>query len=299
MAHRDRTADRVIAGLAYDHNGVVTRRALVPAGVTVAEIRHRLRVGALWLEYPGVYRVGHRAPSVAARYSAAVLACGDRAFLTGRAGAHLLGLLRGVKVPPPAEVTAPTERRIPGLRTRRMRDVDPRHVSTSHRVRVATVPFILVDLAADLAEEDLILACHEAQVRYETTPAQVEAVLARRSNARNARTLRRIMSGEVRVSLSALERRALEHLRDARLRLPDTNRKVGNHRVDLHWDDPPLTVELDGYRFHNSRHAWQQGHERARAAYARGEDFRVYTHDDVFVDPRRMLAELRSLVPRG
>ena len=51
--------------------------------------------GALLPVYRGVYRVGHRAPSVEARYMAAVLACGEGALLSGRAAARLLGLLRG------------------------------------------------------------------------------------------------------------------------------------------------------------------------------------------------------------
>ena len=51
--------------------------------------------GALLPVHRGVYRVGHRAPSVEARYLAAVLACGEGALLSGRAAAHLYGLLKG------------------------------------------------------------------------------------------------------------------------------------------------------------------------------------------------------------
>jgi hypothetical protein len=80
-----------IAGAAH---GVVTRAQLLRAGVTLAEIKQRLRTGALMGEHPGVYRVGHRAPSLEARYMAAVWACGEQALLNGRAAAHLLGLLK-------------------------------------------------------------------------------------------------------------------------------------------------------------------------------------------------------------
>src|SRR5918994_4585945 len=108
MHHQDRTAEQKLASLASASHGVVTRAQLLAAGLTLDEIRHRLQSGALLREYRGVYRVGHRAPSVEARYLAAVWACGEKAVLSGRAAAHLLGLLKGAA--PAPEVTAPTER---------------------------------------------------------------------------------------------------------------------------------------------------------------------------------------------
>ncbi|MFL5858134.1 MAG: type IV toxin-antitoxin system AbiEi family antitoxin domain-containing protein [Solirubrobacteraceae bacterium] len=70
--------------MASRSHGVVTRAELLRAGITPAEIRHRLSFGALFLEYRGIYRVGHRAPSMEARYlAAAVWACGDEAVLSG------------------------------------------------------------------------------------------------------------------------------------------------------------------------------------------------------------------------
>jgi hypothetical protein len=46
----------------------VTRAQLLRAGVTAHEIRHHVRSGALLRAHRGVYRTGHRAPSVEARY---------------------------------------------------------------------------------------------------------------------------------------------------------------------------------------------------------------------------------------
>ena len=59
-----------------------------------------------------------------------------------------------------------------------------------------------------------------------------------------------------------------------------------------------LTVELDSYRFHNTRHAFEQDRKRERDAYARGDDFRRYTWGDVYDHPQQMLAELRELLGR-
>jgi hypothetical protein len=55
-------------------------------------------------------------------------------------------------------------------------------------------------------------------------------------------------------------------------------------------------VELDSYRFHHSRHAWEQDRRRERDARARGDEFRRYTWADVFEEPAQMLAELRRLL---
>jgi hypothetical protein len=66
-----------VSQLASSQHGVVTRAQPLAAGLTTYEIRYRVRSGALLREHRGVYRVGHRAPSVEARYLAAVLACGE------------------------------------------------------------------------------------------------------------------------------------------------------------------------------------------------------------------------------
>ncbi len=167
---------------------------------------------------------------------------------------------------------------------------------TWRAIPVTTVARTLVDLASVLASDDLARACHEAGVRHGTTPADVEAALARWSRAPGAGELRRVLRGDVRVTLSKLEKRFLARLREAGLALPRTNRLAGGRRVDCRWPDLALTVELDSYRYHHSRHAWEQDRRREREAHARGDEFRRYTYGDVFEHPRPMLAELRALL---
>jgi very-short-patch-repair endonuclease len=282
-----------IAGAAH---GVVTRAELLQAGVTVDEIRHRLRAGSLIREHRGVYRVGHRAPTILADYLAAVRACGDDALLSGPPAGHLFGLLKGSS--PPPEVTTPTERRIEGVNTRRSRNIDPRDRTTFRGIPITTVPRTLVDLAAVLPLYGLARACHEAGVLHSTTPAQVDRVLARRPNSRGAGNLREVLGGDVRVTLSKLERAFLHLLRGAGLPLPVTNRLAGGRRVDCRWPEQRLTVELDSYRFHRSRHAWEQDRRREREARARGDEFRRFTYGDVLEDSRYLLRELRQLLLR-
>jgi very-short-patch-repair endonuclease len=294
MSRLGRTVEEELARFASAAHGVVTRAELLRVGVSADEIRWRLRTGALLREHRGIYRVGHRAPSTDARYLAAVLAGGEGALLRGRAAAYLWQVVRG-RAPAPELITR-TERRIEGVTTRRCRLLDARDATSVRGIPVTTVPRTLVDIAATLPIDALARACHEAGVRYRTTPAAVEAVLARRPTSPGAKRLRQVIHGDVHVTLSKLEARFLELLRQEGLPLPVTNRPAGGRRVDCRWPEHRLTVELDGYRFHNSRYSWEQDRRREREARARGDEFRRYSYGDVTEHPSSMLAELHALL---
>jgi hypothetical protein len=165
------------------------------------------------------------------------------------AAGHLLGILRGP--PPSPEVIAPTERRIQGIETRRSRRLEP-DGAIRFGIPLTSVPWTIVDLSARLSMSDLARACHEAGVRYGTTPGEVEASLAKRPNITGARKLCDVLGGDV-----------------------------------------------DGYRYHQSRHAWEHDRRREREAHARGDELRRCTHGDVFESPGLMLAELQRLLPRS
>jgi very-short-patch-repair endonuclease len=294
MGHQDRTVEEVLGRLAFSAHGLVKRRQLLDAEITAKQIRSRIDKRMLLVEYPGVYRVGHRAPSLEATYLAAVWACGDDALLSGRAAGYLLELLRGAPSPP--EVIAPTERRVGGVITHRFRVLHPTEAMKWRKVPVTSFGRTLVDLAAVLTVNELARACHEAGVKHRVTPAQVEAVLSRRLNAPGAGKLREILRGDARVRLSELESAFLSLLREDDLPLPKTNRPAGGRRVDCRWPEHRVTVELDSYRYHNSRRSWEADRRREREAYARGDQFRRYTWGDVFEEPRFMRAELRELL---
>jgi hypothetical protein len=179
MGGRGRTVEAELAQLAARAHGWSRVGSCWRQG-TRAQIDGRVGKGALIVVHRGLYRVGHTAPSLEARYLAAVRACGAGAVLSGRAAARLLGLLQG---PAPAqEVTTRGERRVAGVRTRRCRRLHRRETTLWRGVPVTSAARTLVDLAAVLDAEELARACHEAGVRHHTTPKQVEAILARRPN---------------------------------------------------------------------------------------------------------------------
>jgi very-short-patch-repair endonuclease len=293
------TVERKIARLAARSHGVVTREELIRADLTQAQIRSRLAAGSLISLHRGVFRVGHTAPSLEARYVAAVKAGGEGSLLCGRAAAHLLGLLK--RAPRQPEVLTTRRRSPSGVTTRRCRVIDRRDATIWRGVPVTNAPRTIVDLAAVLRADGLARAFHEAVVKHRARPETVEAILGRRHNWPGARELRRVIWGGEPVSLSKLESSFIAVLRRARLPLPRTNIPVGAYYVDCRWPEHRLTVELDSYRYHRTRHAWEQDRQREREARTRGDEFRRYTWVDVVEMPTPMLADLRALLtrPRG
>jgi very-short-patch-repair endonuclease len=283
MGTQGRTADEIVARFASRAHGVVTRGELLAAGLSQRQIHGRIGRGTLIVVHPGVYRVGHRAPSVEARYMAAVKACGERALLSGLAAAWLWGLQKGLA--PPPEVSAPTERRIKGVKVRRVRRLGKGDGTVWRGIPVTTVPRTLIDLSSLLSFDELARAAHEATIRYEVTRVE-----------KAPQSLQAILEGDAPILLSRLERRFRALLRAAGLPLPVTNRPAGAHYVDCRWPEHKLTVELDSYRFHKTRHAWEQDRRRDREARRRGDVMRRYTWRDVFEEPDDMLAELKELL---
>ncbi len=257
------------------------------AGVDPNRIRRWLADGRLRRLHRGVFAVGHSAPSVDGEYMAAVLACGQGAVLSHRAAAYKLGLLRGA--PPVAEVTVPTtaDRGRPGVVIHRVRELHVLDVSTLDGIAVTIVPRILLDLAPASTTNELTRVCHEAWVRHDCGPEAIEACIARNPRKPGAAKLRRALGSDV--TLSALEDGFLELLRAHRLPLPRTNIDRYGDKVDCHWPEHGLTVELLSYRYHATRHAFE--HDVARR---RRSTHLAYTYGDVYEHTARTAAELSA-----
>lgn len=285
-----------MASLASRQHGIVTRRQLLALGLSAAGIGRRIVGGVLHVEYRGVYRVGHRAPSVAARYAAAVLAGGEGAALSGPAAAHHYGFLR--RDPPAPEVTTTLNRKLPGAIVHRARAIPADETRRWHGIRVLTVPRLLVDLAGTLSLDALARVHHEAHIRFKVSAHEVERILARRPTAKGIEGLRAVVRGDTPLLLSQLERGFRRILREHRLPMPLFNRAEGAHYVDCRWPQHRLTVELDSFRFHNTRLVWEQDRQRDRKAHDRGDRLRRFTWRDVFEDQRHMLRQLDHLLAR-
>lgn len=254
-------------------------------GVDRRRIQRWVTDGRLRRVHHGVYALGHTAPSLRADYAAAVLAGGAGAVLSHGAAAHLLGVLRGT--PPPPEITVPTRagRARPGIVVHRVATLHRLDVAVFEDIPVTIVPRILLDIAPRTDPARLTRACHEAWVRHGTTPRHVEACIARNRTKHGARKLRTALGG--RVTLSDLEDGFLELLRKHGLPQPRTNVDRRGDKVDCHWPQLDLTVELLSFRYHATRAAFETDLARRRRS-----QHLAFSYGDVFERGPQTIREL-------
>src|SRR4051794_23992142 len=230
-----------IARKAGTQHGNITRAQLLELGLSSSGIGRRVANGVLYPEYPGVYRVGHRAPSTLAHYAAAVLACGEGAVLCGLAAASLYGFLRRSR--PAPEVITELNRRVRGVIVHRARELPAADIRRWDGIRVTTVPRLLVDLAGVLSLDLVARVHHEAWIRFRIPPVAIEEVLERRPTAKGAAGLRAVVHGDTPVVLSRLERGFLTFLRAHGFPMPLVNRPIGAHFIDCRYPQHRVTIE--------------------------------------------------------
>jgi hypothetical protein len=276
------------AWIAWGQHGRVSWDQLIDAGIDRGRIDRWVADGRLRPVHRGVYAVGHQAPSVMADYVAAVLACGEGAVLSHRAAAYVLRLTR-VNAPP--EVTVPTTagRRRSGIVIHRVEALHFLDTADLDGLRITTAPRALLDMAPSSKPADLARLCHEAWIHHGVTPELVEACIKRNPTKKGVARLQAAMRSDV--TLSVLEDAFIALLRARRLALPRTNIDHQGDKVDCHWPDKTLTVELLSYRFHGSRQAFE-----ADVARRRRSNHIAFTYGDVFERGAQTAAELATLL---
>ena len=276
--------------IASRQQGRINARQLREAGIDKRRTERWLAQGRLHRVHRGVYAVGHLAQSILGDYMAAVLTCAGSA-ISHRAAAYLLKLLRGPA--PPPEITVPTtaDLRHPGIIIHRARRLHPRDTMTIEGIRVTNVPRTLLDLAPHLSPEDLARACHEAWVHHRVRPHHVEACIARNPRKPGIAKLRAALGADV--VLSDLEKGFLALLRKHDLPLPRTNVDHHGDKVDCHWPDLDLTIELVSFRYHATRDAFENDVARRRRS-----NHVAYTYGDVFERPAQTVADLKPRLQR-
>jgi very-short-patch-repair endonuclease len=95
---------------------------------------------------------------------------------------------------------------------------------------------------------------------------------------------------------SELERRFLALCRRHRIRTPEVNARIGPFTVDFLWSRSRLIVEVDGYRSHGSRAAFERDRERDLELKLRGYEVLRFTWLQLAERGAEVAAALRQLL---
>jgi very-short-patch-repair endonuclease len=96
-----------------------------------------------------------------------------------------------------------------------------------------------------------------------------------------------------------LEAQFMALVRRHRLPRPEVNVQVDRHEVDFLWRDQRLVVEVDGWKSHRTRSAFEE--DRARDARLKLLGFEVLrlTWRQIESDSAMVAATIRALLARG
>jgi hypothetical protein len=251
--------DRLIGGLARRQHGHVTRRQLLDLGASAYSIKHRVKAGRLIRVHAGVYAVGHLRTSPVARAAAAVLACGPGALLSHGSAAALWGVEKRWRTP--IDVTTEHHRRRPGIQIHRSTTLTRRDQTTHLGIRVTSPARTLYDIEPTLSDQALIRAVNDALLSNYLRTADLAEMIERNPGHRDCHRL----AGQL--DQGAPTRSELEDAfnaltRDFGLPAPMINATVAGREVDALFSEAGVIVEVDGYRFHGTRAAFEDDRER-------------------------------------
>jgi hypothetical protein len=295
--------DLEILALAEAQHGLVTRAQLLRIGLGRRALQYRLRTGRLVAVRRGVYAVGHRPATFAARWMAAVLAVGEDAVLSHRSAAALWGLRMTAR--PQIEVTVP--RRLHALsgielhRTTLAGDETTRHQG----IPVTTAARTLLDLAAALDRHRLQRALEQAEILRLADHTALVALTNRHAHRPGTPALTHLLDAgalDHAPTRSELEDRFLTFLDAQGLPPPQVNAtltiKGSTIEADALWPTAGLIAELDGHAFHGHRQAFERDRVRDRTLQAAGWRVIRITWRQLHRDPQALTADLRLLLRR-
>lgn len=260
---RLRSHEAEISALASDQGGHVARDQLYELGLSRDAIRHRLDIGYLIPVFRKVYAVGHLPAHPHDRARGALLAAGPGAGLSHPSAATLWEIERGWTFP--LHITVSTDRRLAGITIHRSSLITPDDITTHYGLPVTSAAWTLLDNAPRLTLKQLQRAIDDLRMpRRFVTLEQLEALVIRCPRHRGARKLSAVLGfADREPTRSGWEQEWPAFA--ARHGLPQTyemNAVIGSHRVDVHFPQARVVIELDGWEAHRSYASFVGDRER-------------------------------------
>jgi very-short-patch-repair endonuclease len=290
------TLDQRIAAPADLDHGVVDVDRLRAIGASRTQIGRRIKSRRLVPLYRGVYAVGHRRLTKAGAWLAAVRALGPDAVLSHTQAAALWELRPGPGGSIHVTVPAGGRAKRSGIVVHRTIHLPAGHVSDRDRIPVTTPARTLSDLAGSVSRAQLARAIEAADYHR---LLDVPSLLAAGAGRPGAQRIRDLTARETRFTRSDLEAAFLDLCDRYELPRPLSNSRVAGFEVDAHWPQHGLVVELDSWRHHGTRAAFERDKERDAELSAHGIATLRFTYHQVTRRPRWVADKLSpSLAPR-
>jgi very-short-patch-repair endonuclease len=294
--------DERIGQVAELQRGRITREQLRAAGITDSVTKHLITTGRLIREHQCVYRVRPAIDVPLGRETAAILACGANAFLSHASAAALWKFCDPEAGPVDVTVVRDRHRRTPGIRSHRSGCLLERDARVISGLPLTSPARTLLDRAATLSLHDLGKEVDEAlSVGRIVRPGELEDVVARTNGHRGARLLRTVLERRTHetITQSEAERLFLTLVRTAGLPEPETQVRLAGYRVDFLWREERVVFEIDGYRFHTSRRAFDRDRSKDLTLKQAGFDPNRVSRDQVRYEPLVVLAHLAGALARA
>jgi hypothetical protein len=288
-----------LAKLATRQHGVVSNAQLRRLGYSQSAIGRAASAERLHRLHRGVYAVGHRRLTKHGHCVAAVLACGRGAQLSHSAAAWLWGLARTYTVP--IDVTVPRGgRNRPSICVHQARGLNAEDVAHRESIPVTSVSRTLLDLASTVSGSRLERAIERSEQLELFDLRAVDSLLARAIGHPGAGRLKRALSAyrEPAFTRSVLEQRFLALVREAGLPPPSANVFVAGFELDMYWERQRFAVELDGYKHHRTRAAFERDRLRQEELKLAGIETIRLTARRVDREPETVVNRLATLLER-
>lgn len=263
--------DAQISLLADRQHGHVAREQLLALGLSARAVAARVRAGKLIRAHAGVYAVEAPRRTALARAAAAVLACGPEAALSHESALALWGLREWPATP---EVTAPTEKRRPGINSHRSATLTG-DVWIRHAVRTTNPVRTIVDIAPRRTDRQLTRLVQDARLAKHLNDTSLRRLLLR------CPRLEALIEPTQNPTKSELEDDFVAWIVKHKLPMPQFNTKLNGKEVDALYEKEKLIVELDGWPYHRGLHAFQDDHQRDSDHRTLGFDTVRYTGEQL------------------
>ena len=290
--------DALAARRAAEQKGQITARQLHACGLDGDAILRRVRNGRLHPVYRGVYAVGWPALTLEARFMAAVLACGDRSYLSWFSGAAHLDIIEWEERLIEVTVVGTSVRRVEGLRIHNARSLHWRDTIRHKGIWVTSPARTLLDLATVLHPTDLRNAARRAQANQSVSVRQLLDVVERSNGHRGVAALRGVIAEGPTPTRSYLENLLVDLLDAGDIERPEMNASLhldGQTIIpDCIWRARRLAIEADSKRWHEHKLVRERDADKQAILEAHGWRVLRIDYEQMVRHPQQTLRRIRA-----